>query len=69
MLSKREGERSVRAVPVEETAYPFLDLYLVMPAQGVKLLHRGQLAHRPIGLGVIPLDLTGEAHRLGDEPS
>ena len=55
------------AVPVEEALYAVLDLYLMVPAKAVELLYGGELAHRAVGLGAVPLDTSLEADSAGDE--
>ena len=61
------GMLLVGAIPVEEALYAVLDLYLMVPAKTVELLYGGELAHRAIGLGAVPLDAPLEADGAGDE--
>ena len=61
------GMLLVGAVPVEEALYAVLDLYLMVPAKAVELLYGGELAHRAVGLGAVPLDTSLEADGAGDE--
>ena len=61
------GMLLVGAVPVEEALYAVLDLYLMVPAKAVELLYRGELAHRAVGLGAVPLDKSLEADGAGDK--
>ena len=57
----------VGAVPVEEALYAVLDLYLMVPAKAVELLYGGELAHRAVGLGAVPLDKSFKANGAGDK--
>ena len=61
------GMLLVGTVPVEEVLYSVLDLYLMVPAKAVELLYRGELAHRAVGLGAVPLDAPLKANRAGDK--
>ena len=61
------GMLLVGTVPVEEALYAVLDLYLMVPAKAVELLYRGELAHRAVGLGAVPLDAPLKANRAGDK--
>ena len=57
----------VGTVPVEEALYAVLDLHLMVPAKAVELLYGGELAHRAVGLGSVPLNTSLEADGAGDE--
>ena len=39
----------------------------MVPAKAVELLYRGELAHRAVGLGAVPLDAPLKANRAGDK--